>query len=182
MSFIFKACATHYLIFRFSLWRHWSGSSTPHQTLCIVCNTLGKNDQMDLYSFDHTIIRAYLIPHSLRELSHHTVSPSTATRAEEGKDAAPCQGAPAGETAWARPHLCPHRRLTLQGTPRSPGYSASHTCLSPHPLYRSLWEPLRRSNMLHRIHGWLASRWRAVDLDEAAAHTKSAWEEKAFLT
>lgn len=36
--------------------------------------------------------------------------------------------------ARCQPHLCPHRRRALQGTPRSPGYSTSHTCPSPHPL------------------------------------------------
>lgn len=35
---------------------------------------------------------------------------------------------------WCQPHLCPHRYHVLQGTSRSPGYSTSHICPSPHPF------------------------------------------------
>lgn len=81
--------------------------------------------------------------------------------------------------AQCQPHLCPHRLHTLQGTPRSPRSSASHTCPSPHPLSllysRSLWKlPPSQMAQQKRIYAWSTGQWRADDVKNNF-HTKSVW-------
>lgn len=66
-----------------------------------MCFTLGDNDKINLCYLDQYHYQGLFNQTQLARIkSSTTVYTSVAKRAEKGKDAAPCQVTPAGETAW----------------------------------------------------------------------------------